>query len=114
MTSRNTFLLISHTRLDNILAIFPELSGIFDTKSMFKDLGDFLKRKTRDFRVEEDYENPADPTDSSVEAKSTRGSHSFHHGQDGRGNNDVASLATAGHEHGIIKERNVAREVAQV
>lgn len=78
---------------DDVLAILPQLSGVADTETMLEDLPYFLKRQARYFRVEEVDQNPADATDGSVEAKCAGWRHAFHHGEEGRRDDDVGTPA---------------------
>lgn len=39
--------------LDNVLAIFPQLSGVLDTKAMIEHILDLLQAKTRDLGIKE-------------------------------------------------------------
>lgn len=67
---------------------------------MLKDLSDILQRKTVGFREEEENEGETGTTDGCIKAESTTGGHALHHGQESRGNDDVAAPAGDGVHHG--------------
>jgi hypothetical protein len=60
MTSSDRRLLTRKTSVDDILAIIPELSGELDGEPKLEVFRDFLKRKTRNFRIEKGVQNLAE------------------------------------------------------
>lgn len=75
--------LVPQTFLDLLSLVLSQLPCIANTEAMLEDLRNFLKIQARNFGVKQNDQNPADTTDSSIETKCTRRSHSFHHGQEG-------------------------------
>lgn len=93
MTHGNRHLAALQPLRDDVLAILPQLSSVVDTEPMLEDLSYFLKRQARHFRVEEVDQDPADTTDGGVEAKRAGRGHALHHGEEGRGDDDVGTPA---------------------
>jgi hypothetical protein len=53
VANRKWLLLCAKSLLDDILAIFPELSSVLDTEAVVEHILDLLQTKTRDLGVEE-------------------------------------------------------------
>jgi hypothetical protein len=79
----------------HMLVLSLPLLGKFDAKTVAEDLSDGLEGHTLAFWVAEDNEHPAKEANPTVEPKGAAWRHSFHHGQEGRGDDDVG--APAGH-----------------
>lgn len=108
---QSTFHLVSNSKwlilraqplLDDILAIFPQLSGVLYAEAVIEHIFDLLQAKTRDLGIEEictstlaleshrtekieelTDKHPANATDSRIEPKSSTRRHALHHGQEG-------------------------------
>lgn len=93
MAHGNRHLAAPQSLRDDVLAILPQLSGIADTEPVLEYLSYFLKRQAGYFRIAEVDQDPADATDGGVEAKSAGWSHALHHGEEGRGDDDVGTPA---------------------
>ena len=52
MTDIEWLLLRAHSLLDDLLAMLPKLSGVFDTKVVVEHILDLLQAETRNLRVE--------------------------------------------------------------
>ena len=93
MTHGNRPLARLQSLRNDIFAILPQPSSKADTEPMPKDLSDFLERQARHFGVEKVNQNPADATDSGIEAKGAGWCHALHHGEEGRRDDDVGTPA---------------------
>ena len=85
--------------LSHVLVFFLPLLRILDSKAISEDLSDGLKRHTLAFRIAEHDEDPAEEADTTVETKGARGSHAFHHGEEGGRDDDVGRPASDRVEH---------------
>lgn len=80
------------------LALHP--AGQLDPKAMVKDLSDLFQRESAHFRVAKDDKKPTNKADARVEAKGAARRDALHHGQERRGDDDVATPARHRVHHG--------------
>jgi hypothetical protein len=89
---------VSKRRL-NLLLLMLVLSlpllGELEPEAVLKDLSNRLQRHTLHIRVKEDDKQPADKTDTAVEAECSGRCDALHHGEESATDNDVGAPATA-------------------
>lgn len=79
--------------LSHMLVLSLPLLGEFDAKASAENLPNGLERHALTLGVAEDNKEPAKRANATVEPKGAARRHSFHHGQEGRGDDDIRAPA---------------------